>query len=149
MDNKYKTSQLIEYLDNLELIDSFGIPMNFGTPDKLKLAEIKNRLLELEKTKGMAIKFCPLLKTDCMKGELYDLPCGEYPSPQCSNEKSSCNFNGNPDDKSEKRCGTCAHNHKVQGGIRGIKVMSCELFGKMVMPVQICYKPEKWWKERK
>ena len=92
------------------------------------------------------VEFCPLLKTDCMKED--NLPCREYPSPQCSNEKGVCNFNGNPDDKLEKRCGTCDHNHKVQGGIKGIKVMACDILGQMVIPVQTCYKPEKWWKRK-
>jgi len=88
------------------------------------------------------VEYCPLLKTDCMKRD--NLPCGEYPSPQCSNEEAICNFDGT----SERQCGTCGYVYRAQGGIKGIKVMMCEILGKMIIPVQSCYKPEKWWKKK-
>ena len=90
------------------------------------------------------IAFCPLLKTDCMKGD--KLPCRKYPSPQCSNEEAPCNLNGTPDSTSERRCGICGYMRRVKRGSNGIKIMVCEISGSMVFPIQLCYKPEKWWK---
>lgn len=88
------------------------------------------------------IVFCPLLKTDCMKRK--NLPCGTYPSPQCSNDKDAYNWSK----ASEKQCKTCSNCCRTEGGIKGITMLACRITGKQVLPGQACYKPEKWWKEK-
>jgi len=87
------------------------------------------------------IKFCPLLETDCMKGN--NLPCREYLSPECTNEPHDLNL-----DSPEKRCGTCKNTYRQQGGIKGITFMACNITGAMVLPIQSCYKPKKWWEAK-
>jgi len=91
------------------------------------------------------IIFCPLLKTDCMKMKKKDLLCGKYPSPQCSNDKGVYNWSK----ESDKRCGNCGNAYHREGGIKRIKIMVCKISGAMVIPIQSCHKPEKWWKEKK
>lgn len=90
---------------------------------------------------GVPLEFCPLLETDCMKGN--DLPCGKYPSPQCTNEENILNL-----DSPERRCGTCKNTYRQQGGIRGITFLACKFTGQMALPIQSCYKPKKWWEEK-
>lgn len=88
------------------------------------------------------VEVCPLLQTDCMKKK--DLPCGEYPSPQCTNEDDIYDISKT----SERRCKTCGNCHRVEGGIKGMTILACKISGAMVIPVQPCYKPEKWWKAK-
>jgi len=87
------------------------------------------------------LELCPLLETDCMKGE--NLPCGKYPSQRCTNEEHALNL-----DAPEKRCGTCKNTYRQQGGIKGITFMACRILGAMVLPIQSCLKPGKWWESK-
>ncbi|MCJ7698055.1 MAG: hypothetical protein MUO73_06985 [Thermoplasmata archaeon] len=96
--------------------------------------------------KTIPVKFCPLIKTDCMNSKKADagkLPCGDYPSPRCTNEKADCNFDANG-----KTCRECANWSRRQGGIKGISIPACKISGSMSIPIQSCYKPDKWFKKK-
>lgn len=88
------------------------------------------------------LKSCPLLEANCMEGN--NLPCGEYPSQECTNEERVLNL-----DSPKERCGTCKKTYRQQGGLKGVTFLACDITGAMVLPVQSCYKPKKWWRAKK